>query len=136
MRVIFGRQGSQGLLLIILLVFASCRAKNEESNIIPPVTSPLSRTCIGYGVINVSYTHIMNDPVDEEVSSGYLRRGSVVRIMERTAIIRENTSETWVLVEARPYGSPAASAGWLREELVDIYDNELQAETAAESMDQ
>ena len=85
------------------------------------------RAYIGYGVINVSYTHTLDDPTEAGISSGYLRRGSVVRILERRVIRRGNSNELWVLAEGD-------EPGWLREGVVDIYDNELQARTAAESM--
>ena len=93
----------------------------------PPATSPLSQAYIGYGVTNVSYTRINSMPDDDSVSPGYLRRGSVVRIIERRLLRNGGGSESWVYVEG-------AFNGWLRESLVDIYDNEPQAETASRAM--
>jgi hypothetical protein len=112
-------------LALFLLLAAACNRK-EETPIIPPLSSPLSQAYIGFGVVNVSYTRVM-DNLDEtalETSPGYLRRGAVVRILERRTIKNGNTTESWLRVEEN-------SKGWLRESLVDIYDNEAQARTAS-----
>ena len=93
----------------------------------PPVTSPLSRQYIGYGVVNVSYTRVTAEPEESSDSPGHLRRGSVVSIHERRLVKHGEKTETWVLVEG-------TCRGWLRETLLDIYDNELQAQTASETM--
>lgn len=98
---------------------------------LPPSTPPLSRPVIGYGVVNVSYTHLVEEPGEGELSLGYLRRGSLIRVLERRA---GKNAESWVLVEGPfPQGH---ERGWLRESVVDIYDNEFQANTAAGSMTQ
>ena len=94
---------------------------------IPPPTSPLSQAHIGYGVVNVSYTRVSLMPDEDSVSPGYLRRGSVIRITERRMQKNEEKSESWVFVEG-------SFSGWLRESLVDIYENEAQAQTASRSM--
>jgi hypothetical protein len=107
----------------------SCGGKGEEKPVIPPLTSPLSRPVIGYGVINVSYTHVNAEPKEGASSPGYLRRASLVSIIERRQIKTDKRAESWVLAEG-------VYRGWLKEEVVDIYDNEFQAKTAAESMTQ
>lgn len=109
------------------LALASCGRDKEEMPVIPPATSPLSRTVIGFGVINVSYTHLSAGPESGGVSQGYLRRGSLVTVIERRLVKDGGTAVSWVLVEG-------GGRGWLKEELVDIYDNEGQARTAAESL--
>ena len=114
-------------IIIIILVLAACGAKKEEPPVMPPITSPLTQMYIGYGVINVSYTRINSDPEENSVSPGYLRRGSVVKIAERRLLNNNGQTESWVLVDG-------SFKGWLRESLVDIYDNEKQAETAIQSM--
>jgi hypothetical protein len=116
--------------VIILLFIAACDGRKEETPVIPPLSSPLSQAYIGYGVVNVSYTRISAGTAEDsaaENSPGYLRRGSVVRIHERRLVKNGGKVESWVLVEGD-------SRGWLRETLVDIYDNELQAITASDSM--
>jgi hypothetical protein len=129
------RQGH--IFLFLLLAFFSlgaCSKKPGEVSLALPATPPLSRPVIGYGVVNVSYTHLAEAPGEGSLSLGYLRRGSVIRILERRAVLAERNSELWVLVEGpSPQGR---ERGWLRESVVDIYGNEFQAHTAAESMTQ
>jgi len=93
----------------------------------PPLTFPLSQSYIGYGVINVSYTRVNAGIEESGASTGYLRQGSVVRIIERRMVKNEGKTETWVLVEG-------SAKGWLKESLMDIYGNESQAITAAGQM--
>ena len=115
------------LLLALALLACACGGKKEESPVVPPATFPLSRQVIGFGVINVSYTHVSAKPEEGSVSLGYLRRGSLVRVLERRVIKKGGIPVLWILVEGN-------SRGWLQEELADIYDNEGRAQTASESM--
>ncbi|MCL2243730.1 MAG: hypothetical protein FWC03_04590 [Treponema sp.] len=109
------------------MILCSCNAGKEETPIIPPLTSPLSRDYIGFGVITASFTHVTAEPADDSVSMGYLRRGSVVRVLRRQAIRTGGSFVSWVLIEGN-------QQGWLKEEVLDIYESEGQAKTAAESM--
>jgi hypothetical protein len=128
--------------VILLLFFLSaCDGKKEETPVIPPLTSPLSGSFVGYGVVNVSYTRVAAAPEerapsgtipegtapDGTASGSYLRQGSVVRILQRRQVKNQDKLESWVQVDG-------PGAGWLRESLVDIYDSESQAHTASESM--
>ncbi|MDR3173351.1 MAG: hypothetical protein LBU19_03795 [Treponema sp.] len=142
MRVDFGRSRRQGLIhfplfrgiLITLLFLFSCGQK-EEIRLVPPAAAPLSREEIGYGVVNVSYTHVADEPGSQGLSLGYLRRGSVVRILERRVPGREAgpvLPETWVRVEGRDAGFDAL--GWLPESVVNIYPTEAQAHTASNAL--
>jgi hypothetical protein len=114
-----------------LFLAAACNGKKEEAPVIPPLTSPLSQIYIGFGVVNVSYTRITAQPEEDSAegnaSGGYLRRGSVVSILQRRLVKNQDKLESWVLVQG-------SDRGWLRESLVDIYDSELQARTASEAM--
>jgi hypothetical protein len=119
---------------IILLFLFSCEQK-EELRLAPPPMPPLSREEIGYGVVNVSYTHVADESGGQGLSLGYLRRGSMVRILERRIpggppSRRAGAPETWVLVEGRGI----ESLGWLPESVIDIYPTEAQARTAAETL--
>jgi hypothetical protein len=92
----------------------------------------LSRPVIGYGVVVPSYTNLSNEAWESGLSHGYLRRGSVVKVLERRFINKgtENSpsvAESWVLVEG-------GYQGWLHEEEVEIFDYEEQAKTASEKM--
>ena len=127
-------------LLIVLLLFISffgaCSRSTDELPVIPPETYPLVRECIGYGVVNVSFTHLLSEPSSSGVSRDYLRRGTVVRILERRPVTGRGTTESWVLVEGNYQGSAAPSYGWLPETTVEIYDNEPRAKTASKVMEQ
>ncbi|MDR3168123.1 MAG: hypothetical protein LBT93_09270 [Treponema sp.] len=114
-----------GGFLAICLVFLSCTRSADEIPLLPPPTHPLSRSLIGYGVISASYTHVVDIPDPRGLSLGYLRRGSVVPVLERKYINNQGTTESWVLVDGN-------YRGWLREREIDIYDNKAQAQTAAE----
>ena len=121
--------------LLTLFFLTACNGKKEEIPVIPPLTSPLSQTFIGYGVVNVSYIRVTVQPEEDNAEAsvsvgdagGYLRRGSVVRILQRRLVRNQAKLESWVLVEG-------SCTGWLREALVDVYDSELQARTASESI--
>ena len=109
------------------LVSFSCTRAKDELFIIPPPTHPLSRPVIGYGVIKPSYTNLSGEPKQEGLSQGYMRRGSVVRVLERRAVIVQGGIELLVLVEG-------GYRGWLKEDEVDVYDYEAQAKTASEML--
>jgi hypothetical protein len=115
------------LIFTILCSFllGSCDTKKEEIPVIPPVTSPLSGEFIGFGVITESFTHISADPSANSSSIGYLRRGSRVRIVRRQTIKTQDGFVSWVLTDG-------SQQGWLREDVMDIYNNENQAITASE----
>ena len=123
------------LFLIFTAAFAvnasSCKANREEKPVVPPVTSPLTRDYIGFGVITASFTHINEDPADDSRSLGYLRRGSLVRIVRRQVIKTNEEYVSWVLMDAR---QDIDTQGWLKEDVMEIYNNESQAITASEAM--
>ncbi|MDR0456412.1 MAG: hypothetical protein LBH20_06995 [Treponema sp.] len=119
-------------MIVLLILVSACDRKKDETPVIPPLTSPLSQSFIGFGVVNVSYTRVAAQPeedvsAEDTASPGYLRRGSVVCILQRRLIKNQEKPESWVFVEG-------SCTGWLKESLVDIYDTESQARTASESM--
>ena len=126
-RLRFLGQAGRIITILILLFCMSCFVKKEETPVLPPLTYPLSQSHIGFGVVNVSYTGLGIEPVEGSVSLGYLRRGTVVQINERRQIRSGGKNESWLLVEE-------AFKGWLKETLVDVYENESKARTAAQSM--
>ncbi|MCL2185071.1 MAG: hypothetical protein FWB86_04340 [Treponema sp.] len=134
--------GQLSKLYIILFVFiiCSCNLKKEEIPLIAPVTSPLSRDYIGFGVITSSFTHITSEPAENSPSIGYLRRGSLVRIIKRQSIKTNNNFVSWVYTDGslETRGSietqESTAQGWLKEEVMDIYESESQAKTASESI--
>lgn len=119
----------QVLALIGALAVVSCGKESRELAIVPPVSPPLSRSVIGYGVISVSYTHVVAEPNQAGLSLGYLRKGSIVEVLQRRLVNQGGSSEAWVFVEG-------SYRGWLREDVIQVYDNEGRARTAAESLSQ
>ncbi|MDR2259068.1 MAG: hypothetical protein LBE14_07980 [Treponema sp.] len=134
MRVGLSCRCRQAYVLFVFLALGACGKKTGEIPVVPPPTPPLSRPVIGYGVVNVSYTLVVERPGEGELSLGYLRRGSLVKVIERRVVKKQKATERWVLAEG--IGSPEQYRGWLKESVVDIYGNEFQAKTAAESMTQ
>ncbi|MDR2619113.1 MAG: hypothetical protein LBC62_09610 [Treponema sp.] len=117
------------------MLLGSCTGNDEELPFNPPPTNPLGRAFIGYGVVNVSFTHVSEEPEQDGLSLGYLRRGSLVKILERRSVVRRGSPEAWLFVSAAYQGvSDGVIRGWLREGGVDVYDNESQARTASEAM--
>jgi hypothetical protein len=98
-----------------------------EDAILPPPTPPLSRSVIGYGVISVSYTHVVSEPSPSGFSLGYLRKSSIVEVLERRSVNNGGVTESWVLVGD-------SFRGWLKEDVIHVYDSEAKARTAAESL--
>jgi hypothetical protein len=121
----------QSVLIILALFLVSCFPNTGTGEIVvmPPATPPLSRQSLGYGVISASYTHVVAEPNQAGLSLGYLRRGSIVEVLERRSLNRGETAESWVFVAG-------AYRGWLREDVIQVYDNEARAKTAAESFSQ
>ena len=112
--------------VVIILFYAiigipGCAPKSE---IDPPVTQPLSRLVLGYGVVTVSYTRIYNEPSFDGVSLGYVREKTILAVLERRLIREGETQEFWVLTEGN-------YKGWLPESVIKLYENEGKAQTAA-----
>jgi hypothetical protein len=120
--------------LLVLFAFPGCRRSTTETPVLPPVTHPLVRDSIGYGVVSVSFTHFLSEPGPAGSSQGYIRRGTVVRVIERRQLIIRGNSESWVLAEGNYLEPGAAIRGWLQETTVEIYDNESRAITASKAM--
>ena len=102
----------------------------------PPATHPLTRDYIGFGVVNVSFNHVLSEPGPTGVSQAYLRRGTVVRVIERRQINTRGGSESWVLAEGNYQGAGSVSRGWLQEATLEIFESERQANTASRSISQ
>jgi hypothetical protein len=114
---------------ILALSASSCRRNSFENEIVPPLTRPLSRHVIGYGVVNANYTHILDKQGEDGKSIGFLRRGSIVEILERRPVVRGDRAEIWVLASGN-------YKGWLKENELRIYPSRAQALTASEAMPQ
>nr|AGS52374.1 hypothetical protein [uncultured bacterium contig00077] len=117
----------QLLLILCILILASCHGKREDDTVSPPVTSPLTRDHIGFGVITSSFSHVSETPSEDSRFLGYLRRGTLVKVLRRQMVRTDNSFASWVLIDGSQYG-------WLKEEFLAIYESESQAKTASESM--
>jgi hypothetical protein len=125
----------QVLFLVWIALFVSCDGKpvftgiteSPDKTILPPATPPLSRPVIGYGVISVSYTHVVSEPSPLGFSLGYLRKSALVEVLERRLVNNDDVTESWVFVGG-------SSQGWLKEDVIQVYDSEAKARTAAESL--
>jgi hypothetical protein len=127
--------------LIVLLALAtaltfSCKRSAEEQPVMPPATHPLARDYIGYGVVNVSFTNLLSENSPNAVSQGYIRRGTIVRIVERAQVNNKGKIESWVLGESNYQTEGAVSRGWLQESALLVFDSESQANTASKTMSQ
>ena len=120
------------VLLLIPLFFLSCNRNSDAKQMIPPPTNPLIREFIGYGVVNISFAHVIDEPNQDGRSLANLRRGSMVKIIERQVQRNRGIPETWVLVDAQV--SEESIHGWLRESSINVFNNEVQALTAAGAM--
>jgi hypothetical protein len=127
--------------LALILAF-SCSRSSEEQPVLPPATHPLAREYIGYGVVNVSFANLLSENGPKAVSQGYIRRGTIIRIIERAKNNNNGKIESWVLGESNyqalstPGASGNVSRGWLQESALLIFDNESQANTASKTMSQ
>jgi hypothetical protein len=123
------------LVFLVCLVSFSCDRSADEIPLEPPPTHPLVRDFIGFGVVNTSFTHISDKPGAEGISQGYLRKGSLVKIVERRSVNNQENVAFWVYIDGSyQSGSELVSNGWLRESALDIYDSEAKALTASEIM--
>ncbi|MDR0496024.1 MAG: hypothetical protein LBH42_00250, partial [Treponema sp.] len=115
------------LLFFSFCIVMGCRRYSEELPVTPPSTHPLTREYIGFGVVNATFTNVLSDPGPTGVSQGYLRKGTVVRIIERRQIINQGNAELWILAEAnyqssygtQSFSASAGSRGWLQAETME-----------------
>lgn len=114
------------VIAFIVLISASCLRRSAADAIQLAPTPPLSRTIIGYGVIDASYTHVLDRRDESGEPLGLLRKGSIVEILERRPVVKDGKAESWVF-------TMGTYAGWLREDKLKVYDSRAQAETAAGS---
>jgi hypothetical protein len=113
--------------LITVFAAASCAQKALDRDVIPPITAPLSRSVIGYGVVNTNYTHVLDRQGEGARSLGFLRKGAIVEVLERAALVQGDKTENWMFVSG-------AYQGWLKEDELRMYDTEAKAKTAASSL--
>jgi hypothetical protein len=116
------------ILCYALLLAVACSRRAPEDEIVPRAAPPLSRSIIGYGVINASYAHILDKSGNDGRAVGILRKGTVVEVLERRPLVTDGKAESWVLALSTGY------SGWLHENELHIYDSKAQAQTASGSL--
>ena len=121
-------------LFVFIPLVAGCRRDADEQPVLPHATHPLAGDYIGFGVVTASFIHLMSEPGPAGISQGYLRRGTVVRILERRPVIREGGQESWVLAEGNYLGPGSIARGWLEEASLEVYSSESRANTASKAM--
>ena len=113
--------------ILVLLSASACDGRRNESPVLPPETTPLSQSHVGYGVINILYTRLGTDTTVDGPAVGHARVGTVVRIHERRLVREGGRNESWLLIEGE-------DTGWIREDFVNVYANLSQARAAANAM--
>jgi len=112
----------QGLAAVFILL-CGCSPKAE---FMPPSAPPLSRSVLGYAVVNVSYSQVMDKPSNDGVTLGIVSKSTILTVLERRLIREGENRQYWVLTEGTYYG-------WLPEESLVVYDTQEKAQTAASS---
>jgi hypothetical protein len=125
--------------IVLVAVFVvSCKPKSSDDTILPPETPLFVKEGVGYGVVKVSFAHVLeNLPPGPSASTGLIRKGSVVTVVERRSVQAESAEvRLWVFVEARggESGGGKAVSGWLPGESLDFYGNLPRAERASALM--
>jgi hypothetical protein len=126
--------------LTMVFFAASCKPKLSFETLQPPETPLFVKEGVGYGVVNVSFAHVLEKPNPVSASTGLIRKGSIVTVIERRAVpsAEDPAIRLWAFVEARgKEGDPSGSkpvAGWLSGESLDLYENLAKAETASALM--
>jgi hypothetical protein len=119
--------------LLALSLLCSCE-KSPKIDIVPPADRPLSREVIGYGVVTLSYIHLLDEPDSGGISLVFLRKGTIVKILEHRSVPKGEMPEFWVRAQALDTEGANKAAGWARAEAFQVYDNEEKARTVVEAL--
>ncbi|MDR0638325.1 MAG: hypothetical protein LBG27_05390 [Spirochaetaceae bacterium] len=128
--------------LMLGLLAVSCRKKSADEALSPPETPLFLKEGVGYGVVNASFANVRGEPHAAAVSTGLIRKGSVVVVIERRAVpVAEDPNgamQFWAFVETQVARDEVAGtrlvAGWLLEDSMDFYASLPKAETASTLM--
>jgi hypothetical protein len=121
---------------LVLLLAAACTPRTGAETVLPPETPLFESGGIGYGVVNQSFANILGKPDTSSDVLGFIRKGGIVKIIERRASLKNGeSSEIWVYVtaEVEEAGDRPVS-GWLREAGLDRYENLPRAQNASRLM--
>ena len=116
--------------LAAVFLFMGITGCSPRARVDIPSTPPLSRSVLGYGVVNAAYIRVLDEPDQNGVTLGFVREKTVLTILERRLVKSGDTLESWILTEGTNSGSEV-SGGWLPESVIKLYDNFDRAQTAA-----
>jgi hypothetical protein len=123
------------ILVAVLVLAASCKDKANDYTIEPPETPLFVKDGVGYGVVTVSFAHILAEPPPAPPEpAGLIRKGGVVLVIARRNIwVEAGVGRLWALVEIqnKELGSVL---GWLPGESFEFYESLPKAETASARM--
>ncbi|MDR1469200.1 MAG: hypothetical protein LBT00_07895 [Spirochaetaceae bacterium] len=128
--------------LMLGVLAVSCREKPVGDALLPLETPLFLKEGVGYGVVNASFVNVLGEPHAAAASTGLIRKGSVVVVIERRAIPvagdPNGAARLWVFVETLPakddFAGTRRVAGWLPGDSVDFYASLPKAETASALM--
>ena len=123
-------------MFLIFLSVAACTPRTDAETVVPPETPLFEPSVIGYGVVNQSFSNILEKPDTAANVLGFIRKGGVVKITERRAAVKSGEpAEIWVYVTAEiEAADDRPVSGWLRESGLDRYENLPRARNAARLM--
>jgi hypothetical protein len=135
-----------GVVIVVIsgisgIAITACKPKPALDAILPPETPLFVKDGIGYGVVNVSFAHVLKE-AGGAAAAGLLRKGSVIEIVERRRLREAEAvsgeTQLWLYVVTRETEDAAAGikpvAGWLPGASVDFYESLPKAVTAAALM--
>jgi hypothetical protein len=113
------------LIASLAILLWGCSERELGRRIVPPATSPLSRSSLGYGVVSDTYAHILETRGDNTTSVGILREGAIIRAVARQPVIKNGKAQSWI------YAHSNTLSGWIDETALQLYDTLAQAKTAS-----
>jgi hypothetical protein len=131
------------VMLMLGVLAVSCRKKSaDNAALLPPETPLFLKEGVGYGVVKPSFVNVLGEPHAAAASTGLIRKGSVVVVVERRAVpVAEDpngAARLWAFVELRAAKDDSAGtrpvAGWLPGDSLDFYENLPKADTASALM--
>jgi hypothetical protein len=117
--------------VMALLMLISCAPQTQETPIDLPLTYPLSRVNLGYGLVIENYTRLLEKPDDKSGQTGLLRQGDIVILLERRIIKPgvAKTREYWDLCRDQD-----GKEGWLPQNALHFFERKEMAETAKQEL--
>ena len=117
-----------GKIFFLLLIFlCGCIRSKTNIELYPPQNEPLTGSVLGYGVVIAQFVHIRAEPGDGGDLTGYLRKGALVKVLERRNINDNDSLASWLLVNE----DEGPILGWINERFIEVYDNRNRAITAS-----